>query len=395
MSMLTGAQAAILADLAYDTASASDAQEATWRAKGSLAAAQKKAAQRAKAKGFCESNPLDGFKTDTGFTGKSGGFFLKETSGFGATFEREGLSGKELIVAFRGSQTKFDWVSNANTGMEAGPGGSIVHAGFNRMYNSVQDAVHEAVDRSGAKVLHFVGHSLGGAMATLAMADYGLRDTGAACQLYTFGTPRVGGYGFNSQLRRILTLQTVRRVYSVSDPVPMLPLAPFSHFTTGATGLNMGYSYITARAHDRIQYRNQMPAHGWPAPLPLAVKSDPDYWLGMAEKASGFSALGYHALSMALRGIMLVLNQAGFGLSVGTTILDQLVDAMYQAALLTKKIAETTLRFIQAALRLVGRGAMGAAATLADITRSFLRLVFDLLRRPVESAAQMAIDTLA
>ena len=388
MPMLTGSQAAMFADLAYDTASATDVSSATWRAQGSLAAQQKKTAR-----GCAEEaqTPLNGFSAVSGLVGQSGVFALKETSGFGAVFERKTPQGKELVVAFRGTQSAGDYLSNFNIGMEAGPGGSIVHAGFNRVYQTLQDEVRKLIRDARPAALHFVGHSLGGALATLAMADHGQQSGTRDCHLYTFGAPRVGGFGLGSQLRGVLAPDRVRRVYSVSDPVPMLPLLPYQHFAPGATGLNMGYAFITARAHDRIQYRDQMPAHGWPAPLPLPVKSDPAYWLGMAERAQGFSAAGYMALSMALSAILRVMNLSGVVMSFSATVLDRLIGAIEQAMALSVHMAEVTLRFVKAALRLVGRGAMTTAITAADLTREFLRFVFEMLYAPVRNAAGMAL----
>lgn len=389
MSLLTAAQAATLADLAYDVTSAPDSAGATARIKGSLAAAQKRAGRDP------GTANLDGFSAKAGLTGQSGGFALKDTTGFGAVLERKVSGGKDLVIAFRGSQTALDWVSNLNTAMEAGPGGSTVHAGFNRIYASLQDELARQVDGSGAQAVHLVGHSLGGALATLAMADLGLSQSKVACHLYTFGTPRIGGFGFNSKLRTLLTNDTVRRVYSVSDPVPMLPLMPFQHFMTGATGVNMGYAYITAKAHDRINYRNQMPAQGWPAPLPLPVKSDPEYWLSMAERSSGFSAAGYQALSMALTAIMRHLDVIGIGMSAGLTVLDRLADALSRAVLATARVAEQTLRFVKAALQLIGRTALRAMVSAADLTAFFLRQVFEMLFAPVRMAAQTALTHMA
>lgn len=398
MALLTGTQAATFADLAYDTASATTASAATARADMSMQALQKK------------DSSMQGFSTNTGFAGESGAFVskpgqdglglgalssafgLRDVSGFGAVFERKVLNSKELVIAFRGTQSTPDWMSNLNTGMETGPGGAIVHAGFNRLYGRLSDALHDAVSKAQPDSVHFVGHSLGGALATLAMADFGLSSGGKPCHLYTFGAPRVGGFGLSSQLRTLLTPGTVRRVYAVSDPVPMIPLLPYQHFMPGATGVNMGYTYITAAAHDRINYRNQMPQNGWPAATPLPVKSDPDYWLDMAEKSSGFSSFGYYALSMALSGIMKFLNALGLGISVGTTVLDRMIEAMNQAALLARKMGELTLRFVKAALKLVGRAAMAATASLADLTQTFLRAVFEMLLRPVAAAARTAVS---
>ncbi len=65
MSMLTGSQAAVFADLAYDTASSVNTASATWRAQGSLLANQK----RARVNGFSEPAALNEFSTVRGFVG--------------------------------------------------------------------------------------------------------------------------------------------------------------------------------------------------------------------------------------------------------------------------------------------------------------------------------------
>ncbi|WP_425071318.1 lipase family protein [Sagittula sp. S175] len=381
MTLLTASQAATFADLAYDTAASGDTASTTWRAKASLAALQKNGPTPA---------DMSDFTTLSGFTGASGAFGLRDVTGFGAAFERKS-SKRELIIAFRGTVSAFDWVSNFNIGMEPGPGGAIVHSGFNRVYNALQDELYALIAKANPEILHFVGHSLGGSMATLAMADFGLSANGRTCHLYTFGTPRIGGFALNSQLRSVLTPSSVRRVYSVSDPVPMIPLLPFQHFTAGATGLDFGFALITPKAHDRITYRNRMPADGWPPITPLAVKSDPAYWLGMAERAQGFSTMGYHALSMALAGIMSMLNIGGLALSGGITVLDRLAEALVNAAHIARNMAEMTLRFVKAALRLVNRAAIGAAVTTADLTQDFLRLVLDMLIAPIQRAARQAL----
>jgi pimeloyl-ACP methyl ester carboxylesterase len=74
-----------------------------------------------------------------------------------------------------------------------------------------------------------VGHSLGGAIASLAAAS--LRNSGLGVGLYTFGSPRIGG----SKICSYITNQPGGnfRVTHWSDPVPKVPL------------LTMGYVHIS------------------------------------------------------------------------------------------------------------------------------------------------------
>lgn len=71
----------------------------------------------------------------------------------------------------------------------------MVHAGFNKTFYSMKPALQEFVaanirDKITGCV-HIVGHSLGGALATLS-ADWIKAEYSLPVKLYTFGSPRVG-----------------------------------------------------------------------------------------------------------------------------------------------------------------------------------------------------------
>src|SRR5205085_2652406 len=75
-----------------------------------------------------------------------------------------------------------------------------VHKGIKRQLDSVWDAVKEELDKLDVPVF-YTGHSLGGALATLAVARRLLeKDLPQRCKppaaLYTFGSPRTGTTGF-------------------------------------------------------------------------------------------------------------------------------------------------------------------------------------------------------
>lgn len=69
------------------------------------------------------------------------------------------------------------------------------------------------------------GHSLGGAVATIAAAS--LRAAGLPCDLYTYGSPRVG----NAAFAQFVTDQAGAefRVTHTDDPVPRLPPILFGY----------------------------------------------------------------------------------------------------------------------------------------------------------------------
>ena len=65
-----------------------------------------------------------------------------------------------------------------------------------------------------------VGHSLGGAIATLAAAD--LKKRGTPADLYTYGAPRIGGTATSNFITN-QGLGSISRVTHLNDPVPRLP----------------------------------------------------------------------------------------------------------------------------------------------------------------------------
>lgn len=331
----------------------------------------------------------------TGLVGESGAF-IKETSGFGMVLERGASVNRELIVVFRGTVSGFDWLSNFNVGFDRGPDGSMIHAGFNQIYRSLAHDLRATIGRANPQRAHFVGHSLGGALASIAASEYaGIHKKPS--YLYTFGAPRVGSLGLRSTLRTNLPARHVKRVYSVSDPVPMLPLLPFCHYDNGSTGLSGRFPLVTGGAHSMLKiYIPDMTKQGWPDPIAIPNQSDPDYWLDMAEQSSGImSAAGYLFLGKALQGLMRVLNVLGIAVGVGVTILDHLIVALRQAVLIKKKMADMTWRFVKLALKMAGRAGIAAAVTVSDLTTTFLTFVFDKLFMPVKIAANLATRVLS
>lgn len=68
-----------------------------------------------------------------------------------------------IAFVFQGSDDLKDWVSNFRVGE------GKEHYGFSLAFKSFQDDIREWVRRAGhSKTIYFIGHSRGGALATLA-----------------------------------------------------------------------------------------------------------------------------------------------------------------------------------------------------------------------------------
>ncbi len=106
-----------------------------------------------------------------------------------------------VLVAFRGTQPEDlrDWITDADiilADTEVGP----VHYGFWAALESVWGKLEQTIanHQTEAQSLWFTGHSLGAALATLAVARVRL-DLKPIHSLYTYGSPRVGSLKFTDR----------------------------------------------------------------------------------------------------------------------------------------------------------------------------------------------------
>ena len=112
-----------------------------------------------------------------------------------------------------------DLLTDANIAQDAWIGGGSVHSGFRRAFASVEKQLYEALHALSPEAranLYITGHSLGGALATLAASRFGCR------MVATFGSPRVG----NREFAKSFALQNAGkyfRVFNRSDIVARVP----------------------------------------------------------------------------------------------------------------------------------------------------------------------------
>ena len=150
-----------------------------------------------------------------------------------------------MVLAFRGSQEPKDWLTNFTTQLRdltirkngvtsISSYKGRVHTGFFLAWAIIERSVLAQISRwqldaaeKGEPLppLYVTGHSLGGALATIAAAA--LSDNGVeVAGVYTFGQPRVGDRTFVSQLNAH-TEGKVFRFVNNNDIVPHVP-PPFS-----------------------------------------------------------------------------------------------------------------------------------------------------------------------
>ncbi|WYZ38561.1 hypothetical protein EsH8_III_000475 [Colletotrichum jinshuiense] len=138
---------------------------------------------------------------------------------------------KNIVIAIRGSKNVRNWITNILFGFDDCDfvDDCKVHTGFSNAWDEVKDALLASVKSAKAAnpsyTIVATGHSLGGAVATIAGAD--LRRDGYAIDIYTYGSPRVG----NDAFTKFVTDQAGAeyRVTHVDDPVPRLPPILFGY----------------------------------------------------------------------------------------------------------------------------------------------------------------------
>ncbi|MEI6486446.1 MAG: lipase family protein [Sphingomonadales bacterium] len=338
--------------------------------------------------------------------------FTPVRSDFGYIATGEGEWQRHMVIVTRGtmgpetSKISPDWLTNYNIGMDRGPGGHKVHAGFHRVWAQFRDFVDAAVATYKPELIHCVGHSLGGALATL-NAVHVAQSTGRPVALYTFGAPRVGALPFATEASWRLSGR-LKRVYHPADPVPMIPLLPFLHapLSSGIRLPNEDKGIMDGSAHNMTNsYRRLVSRFDDWGGLENANVVVNDFqielWLRMAAKGGngGFLMRSTALLETIGHALSLVVARAAFyvlgsGISAAATSmltsLDYLAWLLERGAEMVDTLREQLTGLVNAIFGYLGRIANSAA----DLSRKALRWVLDLLFSMLASAARVAIDRL-
>ncbi|KAJ1973327.1 hypothetical protein H4R35_004178 [Dimargaris xerosporica] len=139
---------------------------------------------------------------------------------------------ESVTLAFRGTTEARQWVEDFKFSKVDFPNdtdGSQVHKGFLETYQDVADDVYkrttEQLDQHPNHTLTIVGHSLGGALASVAAVDFVSRNESLASimKVVTFGKPHVGNMNYVKHYNSMKVNTT--RVVNKNDLVPHVPTA--------------------------------------------------------------------------------------------------------------------------------------------------------------------------
>ncbi|MBK9990856.1 MAG: lipase family protein [Verrucomicrobia bacterium] len=335
---------------------------------------------------------------DARFIGKTGGHLYNRLSGFGYIAEGEGARQGELLIAIRGTNPSStrDWLTDARAGFCRGDAGQPVHIGFQKTWESFSGDIRSFLQGKNPSHIHCVGHSLGGALATLC-ADYCAANRVGRVSLYTIGSPRVGMEGFANALTEKIGAENIYRISHAADPVTTVPIYPFCHvpyktrnYVVGGTGL-----YLNPFAHTMPSYNKAIGLASWSCLLDrspqILVADEVNRWLATVAAGGGITAFAADSLAMIGKVLGWILEQEyqnwGIDCANTYTALDHLAHMVERGVKFTKQTEEQLKTVMNAILRFIGR----SAVTIAELTLAFVQWVLELFYSTIQAMAIQAL----
>lgn len=336
--------------------------------------------------------------------GTSGGFFWRKETGFALIGQGKASSmihKNDYVVAFRGTDALADWVTDATAHSTNSDNGNAVHTGFQRSFASIRPSLFDFFNQPGVRdkkdgVVHCVGHSLGGALATLA-ADWISTEFDKTVYVYTFGAPRVGKKDFviNNHSR----IEKTYRCVHGNDPVPKVPVWPFYH-----APLN-GREYILSRAQG-ISFA----AHGMPNGPGYINTADHNRWESLDVQSSTsisqrvilnynhrlqttYSTHWADKITAALMTILVDGGASGIVASLQATLVpvatvyDVMARTLADIAKIKTEQTEPLRGLLACMLAFAGKG----VSIPIKLTESFIRWVFSVTIGRLYKAARQAM----
>jgi len=339
---------------------------------------------------------LDDYKSDMEIksanlpSGITGGYIFNKPHVIGMFSAGKGKYKGQAFVAIKGTASLYDALTDLNAGVHSSHTGFQVHQGFYYALNSILQELRQFVSGlKGVSVIHCVGHSLGGAIATLAADWIKANSAISTVKLYAFGSPRVGLESFAAKCTSRLVANNVYRVYHRTDPVPMVPTWPFYHVPT-----NTGYLVDSPASIKPWEYhlmkhymRSAKSAGSWEgmaSHCPIKhMDSAIEHWL-QPDGVVSFAASTLEILNAALIYVIKkVINLSGIAIVVGggttLTLLDRMAMYMAKAANASKDLSIWVYHLVKKMAALIGIKIKGGM----DFTASFIRQVFMSLHRKI------------
>lgn len=316
--------------------------------------------------------------------GTSGLFNHKESSGFG--YCTQSKNAKEAFIVTRGTNSLADVLTDLdaipmNTGF-----GNTAAAGFVKTFKSIEVKIQEYLKAGDYNTIHCIGHSLGGAIATLVANKYA-QNSNANIKLYTFGSPRVF-YGTNKQLTNVESY----RVYHEADPVPMLGPFPLQHYD-GGIGIGSGMSMFNPMKHKMTtSYIPECGKNSWEG-----LRRTPTPPSGILDQSKSFLSAGgawmyralQHVVTYAISALALTIGAVVFSTY---TVVDILLRVI-QSGL--SKLSSWVVMLLRAMSKFIKNGWESSKAKASDAYYKSKNVIYYIIDQFLAKMKHLAISALS
>lgn len=338
----------------------------------------------------------------TGVSGSIVSRLFNQKTGFAAIGKGKASYAGDHVVAIRGTDGLKDIITDLHIGLTGGENNSLVHAGFNKVFQSIKPGLEQSLTpllaTNGRGTVHFVGHSLGGALAHIT-ADWVKRRYKNRVCLYTFGSPRVGLDGFS--IKTTGSIDKIFRCTHASDPIPLIPLWPFMHapykspeiLLSSAQGLRA--SGHSMGINGTPGYLNTANSNSWDSLQIQSTELFKETELKYPDRHQvSFSSYWAHRINNALITLlknagMLPLIYAQAKIGTYLTFYDMLASTVEKIAKLPgEDFPEQTRGLLGHMLVFAGKGAV----KVADLSYQFIRWVFEVTLGALMRMARQALD---
>jgi triacylglycerol lipase len=331
--------------------------------------------------------------------GVSGPMPLQTVTGFAFVGKGTAQTGRpgEALIATRGTDSLADvWTDLNGAFTRSRTNGSWIHSGFNDTYNSFRGTLLNWIENNqDVRTVHCVGHSLGGALATLVAEE--LSAMGKAVALYTFGSPRVGIQGFAEHMRKRLGTN-MYRVANIADPVTMVGPWLYTHIPSPSIyPVAWKGASVSFAAHKMTNYKDGIQDAGWAnlarIPEPDANESEIKGLLAADDSMDRITMYSMPGLYMINKCLTYLVRKAARFVPVAVmahmTVLDKLSYLLYTGYAASNGDSESYSRLMGWILKFLGR----PAATMAEVSIAFVRWCLGSFLSVINSLAWRAVQT--